>query len=200
MNTITYQSPYNNFPINVKPGRGCYTNILDKIQDRFNSALAKHSQVLLIRFDVRYPQGMIPADNSLLQGFMENYIRYLQRHNYSPIYLWNSEGGHKKRGSRIHHHVFLILNGNSIRYMPNLNKAEELWNRALGLPLGSNRKLIHRCHPNTEISPRLYQTRGMIHRSDMEARRQAIYWTSYCGKQSQPLPEGMRRFGCSQLL
>lgn len=198
MNSITYQSTYNNFPINANPERGCYTSILDNIQKRLDSALAKHSQVLLIRFDVRYPQGMIPADNSAICGFIESYSRYLKRHNYSPIYLWNSEGGHKKRGSRIHHHVFLILNGNNIRYMPNMGKAEELWNRALGLPLGSNRKLIHRCHPNPEISPRLYQTRGMIHRSDMEAKREAIFWCSYCGKVSPSLPQGMRRFGCSQ--
>ena len=57
-NQITYQPTYNGFPINVRPESGCYTSILNKIVERFQYALSKHSKILLIRIDVSYPLGV----------------------------------------------------------------------------------------------------------------------------------------------
>ena len=41
------------------------------------------------------------------------------------------EVGAKSR--RLHHHLFLLVDANEIQWMRNLNKAEELWSRALGM-------------------------------------------------------------------
>ena len=179
------------------PEHGCYINILNKIQNIFEYALSQTSQILLIRFDVRYSTEVQYTDivsNSLFQGFIENYKRYLSRQDFRPLHLWCTEMGNE---GRLHHHVFFILDANEIRRMPMLSKATELWNRALGMPLTSP-GLIHRVLPfqNTILG----QRRSIIHRNDVEALQEAIYWCSYLAKirGKTSLPSGSRSFGCSQ--
>ena len=204
---ITYQSTYNGFLINVRPGSGCYTNILDKIIERFEYALQKHSKILMIRIDINYPEGYSVKDNSIFQSFFENYIRYLQRKGFDPVYLWCSELG--ARNQRLHHHVYLLLNSNNIRWMPNLRKAEELWSRALGMYPVIPNNCVKRILPtepedddeynNNRILYRLLEAYCVIHRWDDEALCEAVYWGSYLAKEYTKTVYGSRMFGCTQL-
>ena len=54
---ITFLPEYNNYPINtdINKKQGCYEKALDKIESTFNSMLDQHSKVMVVRFDVRYP-------------------------------------------------------------------------------------------------------------------------------------------------
>ena len=159
------------------------------IQNRINvlltSALTVHAQVLLIRFDVRYPLGYIaPVDNSLFQKFIETYRRYLDRNGFKPLYLWVRE---QNTSVNPHYHVFFLLE--AIRYMPNLNHADELWANVLGLPVGS-KGLLHFCNPNGT----------MLRRDSKSDATSAAGYLSYLAKDYSKLPvESVRLWGSSVL-
>ena len=161
------------------------------IQNRINAlltaALTCHAQVLLIRFDVRYPLGYIaPVDNSLFQQFIETYRRYLARHSFDPLYLWVRE---QNTSPNPHYHVVFLLDGTAIRFMPNLSHADELWANVLGLPVGS-KGLLHFCNPN-----------GTMLRRDSESdATTAANYLSYLAKDYSKLPvKSVRMWGRSVL-
>ena len=64
---ITYDNRFHNHSINTnkEKNQGCIEEILERIESSLNSMLKKHSKVLSIRFDVRYPKG-----NLIKTGFM----------------------------------------------------------------------------------------------------------------------------------
>lgn len=161
------------------------------IQARINAllsiALQRHALILLIRFDVRYPIGYLaPQENSLFIQFVETYRRYLDRHGYDPIYLWCRE---QSTSANPHYHVFCLLDGTSIRYMPNLNQADEQWNRILGQPL-ENKGLIHFCNPNGT----------MLSRTSQVSQDSAREYLQYLAKNytKTPIP-GVRSWNSSSL-
>lgn len=170
--SLVYSSDYN-------------PDIQDRISTLLNSALQRHAQALLIRFDVRYPIGYLaPLDNSLFIQFIETYRRYLDRHGYDPLYLWCRE---QNTSANPHYHVLFLLDGTAIRYMPNLNQADEQWNRILGQPLG-NKGLIHFCNPNGT----------MLSRTSQISQDTAREYLQYLAKNytKQPVP-GVRSWNSS---
>ena len=190
MNTknISPVTVYRNHPI--YPCLDINTNynlgILDRNIDLVHRAFKAHAQVLLIRFDVRYPTGYnAPNDNSLFQRFIELYSQYLRRQGFDPRYLWCREQSNAKR---FHYHVYFLLDGTRIRYMPHLGKAEEIWTRVLGLTMSQG--LIHYCNPNGNI----------IHRGDQAGINDAIKWLGYLAKTAtkSPVPS-VRMWGSSIL-
>ena len=160
--------------------------ILDRNIDLVHRAIEAHSQVLLIRFDVRYPSGYIaPDDNSLFQRFIELYSQYLRRQGFDPRYLWCRE---QSTAVRFHYHCYFLLDGTAIRYMPHLGKAKEIWSHVLGQP--SSQGLIHYCNPNG----------SMIHRGDRVGIDKAIEWLGYLAKLFTKLPvQSVRTWGSSVL-
>jgi len=54
----TFESQHNGLNINTNAdkGQGCYTKILDKHQAHLQDMVNKHSQVMQVRFDLRFPR------------------------------------------------------------------------------------------------------------------------------------------------
>lgn len=119
--------------------KGYIQDILDSLIDQFEYMFNRHSQVLILRFDVRFPVELCTIDdNSCIVTFMEELIRYYRnqknlqnrenRKNYDPHYLWVRE---KNSSHNHHYHVVLFMNGNAIRYFKDLGKLRETWARIL---------------------------------------------------------------------
>jgi hypothetical protein len=96
--TITYQPTYNNLTINTNKERrhGCDTVILDRLDDQFNHMIERHSKVLQVRLDLRYPQDhSVEPQQGDFHRFCKNFKRNLER-NYPLV----EEG--KVRSKKIH--------------------------------------------------------------------------------------------------
>lgn len=136
-------------------------DIFNRNIDLVNYALSNTTQVLLIRFDVRYPVSYnAPDDNSIFREFIEDYRRYLYRKGYSPLYLWCKE---RNTADHCHYHVYFLLDGSKLRYMPHLSQAEKVWCYKLNIPFMKG--LIHYCNPNGT----------MLRRSDPETVKDCIH-------------------------
>ena len=163
-------------------------NILAKNQQLLSYALARHAKVLLVRFDVRYPDGYLaPEGNALFITFMERYIRYLSRKRYSPLYLWCRE---RANSSNPHYHVYLLLDGTRLQKMPNLYKAEEIWQRQLELEIDYTRRLLYYCNYPGSI----------ILRNDQQKSIETLNYLAYLAKEvtKEQLP-GVRNWGSSYI-
>ena len=173
---------------------GMDTQILETIDEHLQDALERHSKVLVVRFDVRFPED---ESNRSFSKFQAEFMRKERRAGYDPSYVAVREVG--EREDHPHYHEILILNGNKTR---NIHKHIENANAALNLALGVEQNtptgLIHNC--NGKENP---QRNGiMIDRSKLfvfdedNAFRQA----SYLAKESQKnTPNGMRELFASNL-
>lgn len=194
--SITTGNTYRNYPLLPYdgPGAGYFTSILDRIIDRLEHMLDRHSQVLVAHLIVRYPV-CVQADesNACFQYFIEEYRRFLATAAYDPHYVWVRE---KHVSPNPHYHLLLFLNGNEIRYYHSTEKADALWGYAL-------------CRRfQTEIPPS-----GLIHavpsssgffsttvpRNNPSVRVQVLQVASYLAKVNTKgdAGRGVREFGSS---
>ena len=160
-------------------------NIIQRNEQLINYALNYASRVLLIRFDVHYPQGYnAPEDNSLFQLFIEDYRRYLANKGYRPLYLWCRE---RNESPNFHYHVYFLLDYSKIRYMPTVIKAESIWCRKLGIPF--QRGFIEYCNKESII----------IKRNDQYSKDNALFIMSYLAKNITKEPiANIRNWNSSQ--
>ena len=160
-------------------------DIEDAVYGLLDNALARSAKVLMIRFDIRFPLGMEASNtNRELKRFLNNYKRYLDRRRYKPTYLWCAE---RKRSHNIHYHICFLLDGTKIQYMPNLDKANELWNSIVDYH-EREEGLIHFCNPNGTI----------IRRGDDYGYRSAANYIMYLAKSYTKINiPGVRSWGRS---
>ena len=112
------------------PEAGYRVDILERIQERLDLCLERHSQVLAVMMVIRFPQSLtIEQNNNCFQYFIEEYRRILNAHGYDPHYVWVAE---RDEAPSQHYHLLLLLNGNRIRsfQMPP-TEASAVWGRAL---------------------------------------------------------------------
>ncbi len=151
---------YNQNRQNSTPQDNYNPDILKRNRDLVNYALSNTTQVLLIRLDVRYPVDYpAPDDNSIFREFIEDYKRYLSNKGYSPLYLWCKE---RNTADHCHYHVYFLLDGSKLRYMPHLSQAEKIWCYKLNILF--KKGLIHFCNPNGT----------MLRRNDLETVNNCI--------------------------
>ena len=199
---ITYNSTYHNNLILVYPDQklGCQKDILQSLEKLFVHMTNKHSKVLFIRFDVRYPfnyQLQETQTNKLFSRFMAALVLYYQRQGYDPHYLWVRDGSD---GAHPHYHVVFMLNGHKAKYyMPVLKNAEQLW----GYQLKQNAKgLIFYCNRDWNGNP---QDNGICIRRDRAGYRETynrcFRWGSSLAKASSKecTPYYTRQYGLSRL-
>jgi len=130
-NNITFENHYNNHSINAKVS-GCYEKALSKIENIMNEMVSKHSKIMTVRFDIRYPDNdNINTSSERISDFAYNLKRSLDRETF--------EGGHKtdakvihvqeqESSSHPHHHFAVIVNANAKQNAyPILEKANTLW-------------------------------------------------------------------------
>ena len=128
---ITFDSTYRNHPINSNKS-GCYEKVLEKIENIMNDMLDKHSKIMTVRFDIRYPDNdNTNTSSERISDFAYNLKRNLDRETF--------EGGHKtdakvihvqeqESSSHPHHHFAVIVNANAKQNAyPILEKANTLW-------------------------------------------------------------------------
>lgn len=120
--TPTYGTPYH-----------YYTVYLSNNRDLLNAMLARHSKVLFLRFDLRFPEAYCwPEPISYLLRFLDCYRRWLVEHDFDPQYGIRME---KMTSANPHFHVALLLNGNNANaghawfYK---QQAENCWLKAVG--------------------------------------------------------------------
>ena len=74
---ITYDEQYQGHPIitNKEKRLGCKESILEKIDQIMTDMSNRHSKVLFMRYDVRFPKDYAhPNDNELFSQFQESFI------------------------------------------------------------------------------------------------------------------------------
>ncbi|HIW01450.1 MAG TPA: inovirus Gp2 family protein [Candidatus Desulfovibrio intestinipullorum] len=186
--------------------------LYQKAQALLEEYLERHSKVLPIRFDVRYPQDfqedkgdmnktdfandkeqVSTIDNNDISKFMAKLIQHYKRKKLDPAYMWTRE---QERSETPHCHGMLLMNGHKIQNPYGVfSKAEELWQKTIG----SNQPgLIHHCNKNPDGS---YRKNGEVFRRSEgipeHVQRQISYMVKPSGK-GEP-KDGLRDFGMSRL-
>lgn len=87
-----------------------YQNYLSNNRDLLDMMLARHSKVLFLRFDLRFPEAYCwPEPISYFLRFLDCYRRCLVEQEFDPQYGIRME---KMTSINPHFHVALLLNGN----------------------------------------------------------------------------------------
>ena len=172
----------------------------------------RHSKVLPIRFDVRYPQDfqedkgdmnktdfandkeqVSTMDNKDISKMIAKLCQHCKRKGLDPAYIWVRE---QETSKTPHYHGILLLNGHKTQNPYGVfSKAEELWQKTIG----SNQPgLIHHCNKNPDGS---YRKNGEVFRRSEgipeHVQRQISYMVKPSGK-GEP-KDGLRDFGMSRL-
>lgn len=197
--SITYEAHFNGYPIqtNKEKNQGCYTDILQKLQNQMEYMTTAHNKTFPVRLDVRYPQDYagIPQQKDFSR-FCKNFKRNLE--NNCPIPKEGQVRGRRPKGAdgqpvtpkhRVdpsillvpeqhdqnrppHGHVVIMVNGNSKRNPKDIFKrAEREWGTAIGVE--NPKGLVHLCEGNHFID----------RNADFEASVQAAFFhNSYVAK------------------
>ena len=123
-----------------------FIDILDKQKELMEFALANHSKVMQIRFDLHYPSdgSILPSSNDI-SDFSYNLSRRLKRmviatHRVDPLYLWVRE---IHDSSFAHYHFLLWINANAIKNKFTIfDIANETWKNTLKT---NEDGLVHYC-------------------------------------------------------
>jgi hypothetical protein len=220
---ITYKPTYKGMPILTDENKklGCYKPILEKLKNNFDDMTSKHHKTFFMRYDVRFPDDhqSTPQDNKTFRDFQANLIKNLSRQKLDPHYLWATE--QKPDRNHQHYHGILLLDGQKTKSIKNhIEKAEELWARALNRPVDKNNGLIDDCtkkrktkknptdqqdDDSEDKKPKKRQKNGIMLRKDDPKYdikvKQCFKWGSYLATVSSKtsFPKGTRTFSSSRI-
>lgn len=180
-----------------------FIDILDKQKELMEFALANHSKVMQIRFDLHYPSdgSILPSSNDI-SDFSYNLSRRLKRmviatHRVDPLYLWVRE---IHDSSFPHYHFLLWINANAIKNKFTIfDIANETWKNTLKT---NEDGLVHYCL-NKKRDPE-YDNGIIIDRNkdDFSLKRDAAFRSgSYLAKtfSKDGLEKHAWRYGYSRL-
>ena len=129
-----------------------FIDILNKQKELMEFAIANHSKVMQIRFDLHYPSdGSILSSPEHISDFSYNLSRRLKRmviatHRVAPLYLWVRE---IHDSSFPHYHFLLWINANAIKNKFTVfDIANEAWKNTLKT---NEDGLVHYCLNKKEI-------------------------------------------------
>ena len=179
--------------------QGCYEPILARIEEQFEDMTTRHSKVLFMRYDVRFPADTVQGmDNSTFCSFQADFIKQLTRQGLDPHYVVVREQSREKHQ---HYHGILLLDGNKTQNIyGHIRTAETIWRRKNNLPEGTG--LIDACTTSRDVTP---QANGvMLRRDDPEYKTKinnCFHWASYLAKENQKssVPEGQRQLFSSRI-
>ena len=184
-------------------------NAMKKIMEMTDSMIARHSKVLQIRFDLRYPQDHIhpqsPSPGKKRSDFsktIQAVTQELNRKHLDVQYI-----GKEERENSIHPHAHfgLQINGNKKQHRNNIFPIiEKHWGHTLNIPAGEvhRKQLVFPCNHDGEGNQRTNGYR--IDRNDVmhfqEQKEAAIRQLSYLAKEREKdtVPKGTRRYYFSQ--
>ena len=184
-------------------------NAMEKIMKMTNSMIARHSKVLQVRFDLRYPQDHIPLKQTSQGRKRSDFSRTMQAvaQELNRKHLDVQYVGKEERENSIHPHAHfgVQINGNKMQRRNSiLPVVEKHWGHTLNIPAEEihERQLVFPCNQDGEGNPRASGYR--IDRNDtthfQEQKEAAVRQLSYLAKEreSDTLPKGTRRYYFSQ--
>ena len=125
---------------------GKFIDILKKQTELMEFAIANHSKVMQVRFDLHYPSdGSILPSPDHIYDFSYNLSRRLKRmviatHRVDPLYLWVRE---IHDSSFPHYHFLLWINANAIKNRFTVfDIANKIWKNTLNT---NEQGLVHYC-------------------------------------------------------
>ena len=128
---------------------------LDKAIDLIDTMTERHSKVLTVRVDVRYPKSIrSDGTNKDFQHLTENIMKEYERRGYDPQYLARRE---QKKSKNPHLHLELVLDGSKKRDRGSVvNDLEHQWGNVLGMTPEEihAEKLIHPCNADSQGNAR----------------------------------------------
>lgn len=148
MTKVTFEDVFDG--LQILPSRddteGKFINILEKQKELMEFAIANHSKVMQIRFDLHYPSdGSILPFPDHISDFSYNLSRRLKRmviatHRVDPLYLWVRE---IHDSSFPHYHFLTWINANAIKNKFTIfDIANEAWKNTLNT---NEEGLVHYC-------------------------------------------------------
>ncbi|MBD5416543.1 MAG: inovirus Gp2 family protein [Desulfovibrio sp.] len=167
--------------------------IQEKATQLFDSYQQRHSRVLSVREDIRYPADYGPVyDNEDIAKTMAKVAQTFKRKGLDPAYIWVRA---EKSSEHPHYHCLVLLDGQKTRSAGMVyDVTERHWQNTIG---ASAVGLIERCngdrehpHENGEVIPR------SVGRPDY-VNRQISYIAKT--KEKSPRKDGLRDFGMSRL-
>lgn len=208
--STTNDNCYNGLPINTGDSGQyfCFGVILQKIYELMTYMVNKHSRVLFVRFDVRFPANMsTDGSNTQITRLFKMFMDSSSYHGYGLQYVWVREQSREKHQ---HYHCVALLNGNKVQnYLAFLHSVSRTWNHVLGVQCDG---LIDFCNTNRDGTPaqngimitRPKQNATGVERAEQEQAfketfEACYYWATYLAKTNQKdnTPKGIRRFGVS---
>ena len=173
---------------------GMDTQILETIDEHLQDALERHSKVLVVRFDVRFPED---ESNRSFSKFQAEFMRKEGRAGYDPSYVAVREVG--EREGYPHYHEVLFVSGRKTKSVhQHIVNANAAMNLTLGLEHNEPTGLVHSC---TDRKGPL-RNGIMIHRDALfpDDENEAFRSASYLAKESQKdTHNGMRELFASNL-
>lgn len=148
MTKVTFEDVFDG--LQILPSRddteGKFIDILEKQKELMEFAIANHSKVMQIRFDLHYPSdGFILPSSDDISIFSYNLSRRLKRmviatHRVDPLYLWVRE---IHDSSFSHYHFLLWINANAIKNKFTVfDMANKIWKNTLKT---NEEGLVHYC-------------------------------------------------------
>ena len=196
---IVTGSEFNGYPLlpYEGPNAGYYSGILKIIQDRMEDALARTSQVLIVRLVVKLPSIVNGHDNSCFQYFIEEYRRAIGAKLLHYVWVREKHGSHNA-----HWHLLLDYDANKMRYLKNLLQLNRFWQMALEKHYafyGNARGLIHMC--DAGIGGIQMDHGVVVHRDNQAMIDEILKICSYLAKINTKgsAPKNVREYGSSQL-
>lgn len=173
---------------------GMDSHILETIDEHLKDSLERHSKVLVVRFDVRFPED---SSNKSFSKFQAEFMRKERRAGYDPSYVAVREIG--EREGNPHYHEVLLVNGNKTQSIQkHIANANAAMNLTLGVEHDNPTGLVN-CSNITQGPLRngiMIQRDSLFSDDENAAFRQA----SYLAKESQKqTPDGMREVFASNL-
>lgn len=137
MTKVTFEDVFDG--LQILPSRddteGKFIDILKKQKELMEFAIANHSKVMQVRFDLHYPSdGSILPSPDHISDFSYNLSRRLKRmviatHRVDPLYLWVRE---IHDSSFPYYHFLLWINSNAIKNKFTIfNITNETWKNTL---------------------------------------------------------------------
>ena len=196
----TFDTEFNQLPINTNNEKenGCYSYLLNSIKNVMDSMINKHSKVLFLRFDLRFPDGQnYSKDNQLVKKFIYYFARNCKNMGIYLKYIWVRE---RSREKHQHYHLVVLLNGNKTQNIyGHLKLCEEIWAHVLNIH--NAKGLVDYCIYNRNGD---FQENGIMiirNSSDFDKTyNRCFHWASYLAKiNTKENISGVRNFGCSEL-
>lgn len=195
---LTFNNDYQGHPIITNPDTNlaCDEKILETIKTHMDAAVDRRSRNMLLRYDIRLPEGCTENSNQLFSSIQADFIKHLNREGLSPKYIAVREESNNKP----HYHGVLLLDYKKTRNpYGHLHKLNEIATRKVFQATGQqiSQGLVEFCDKDPEGNPQ--PNIHIIKRNDPDSYNEAFKRASYLAKISTKPKKHTRELFASRL-